>query len=139
MSLLEVFGLEPGAVIALVGGGGTTTLMFALAHAAAPDYSVITTTTTKIARPSRIQSEVVLVDSSEAVLETQWLAVRDRARHATLAAGATADRQKLTGVRPEFVDRLATGRLADFVIVEADGAKHRSLKAPNDTEPVVPG
>jgi probable selenium-dependent hydroxylase accessory protein YqeC len=43
---------------------------------------------------------------------------------------------KLQGVAPERVDALAS--LADLVLVEADGARGRSLKVPAAHEPVVP-
>jgi molybdenum cofactor cytidylyltransferase len=43
---------------------------------------------------------------------------------------------KLEGVTPERVAELAP--LADLVLVEADGARGRSLKVPAEHEPVVP-
>ena len=45
---------------------------------------------------------------------------------------------KLQGVAPEMVDRLAAALPELVVLNEADGAKHRSLKAPAAHEPVVP-
>ncbi|MBI1746620.1 MAG: putative selenium-dependent hydroxylase accessory protein YqeC [Acidobacteria bacterium] len=138
MTLWEAFQLRPDDVAALVGGGGKTSLMFALAKAAPPHYTVITTTTTKIFVPSSTESAITLVDSDEAALEGRWLAIRERCRQATLARGLREDKNKLVGVRPEFVDRLAQVRAADLMIVEADGAKGRSLKAPSEGEPVVP-
>jgi probable selenium-dependent hydroxylase accessory protein YqeC len=44
---------------------------------------------------------------------------------------------KLEGFAPERVDALA-GR-ADVLLVEADGARSRSLKSPAPHEPVIPG
>jgi probable selenium-dependent hydroxylase accessory protein YqeC len=43
---------------------------------------------------------------------------------------------KLEGLAPERVDALAAA--ADLVLVEADGARGRSLKAPAPHEPVIP-
>ena len=43
---------------------------------------------------------------------------------------------KLKGVDPVIVDPMRS--LADCVLVEADGARSRSLKAPADHEPVIP-
>ena len=48
------------------------------------------------------------------------------------------DTHKITGPRPEELDRLYEESTLDFLIVEADGAHGRPLKAPADHEPVVP-
>ena len=45
---------------------------------------------------------------------------------------------KVTGPSPEAVDRLFTDTSADYVIVEADGARSMSVKAPAEHEPVIP-
>jgi molybdenum cofactor cytidylyltransferase len=54
----------------------------------------------------------------------------------TTVLGRRIRPDKLEGLPPERVDALA--RRADLVLVEADGARGRSLKAPADHEPVVP-
>ena len=55
-----------------------------------------------------------------------------------------ADREKVEGVPPEIVDRLAAAGLAKLpeapvIIVEADGSRRLPFKAPAEHEPVVPG
>jgi probable selenium-dependent hydroxylase accessory protein YqeC len=45
---------------------------------------------------------------------------------------------KLNGISPELVSRLAKVNRLSYIIVEADGAARKSLKAPNPTEPVIP-
>ena len=45
---------------------------------------------------------------------------------------------KVTGVQPEYLDRLMDAEVADYVIVEADGAKHLPFKAYEANEPVIP-
>ena len=42
------------------------------------------------------------------------------------------------GVTPEILDRMYAERIADVILVEADGAAHKPVKAPNQTEPVIP-
>ena len=59
----------------------------------------------------------------------------DREGRATLL-GARVREDKVQGLAPERVDALA--RVADLVLVEADGARRRSFKVPADHEPVVP-
>jgi molybdenum cofactor cytidylyltransferase len=46
--------------------------------------------------------------------------------------------QKVSGLDPEAVDALLLGTSADYIIVEADGARSLSVKAPADHEPVIP-
>lgn len=137
MTLLQAFAIGNGSVVALVGGGGKTSLMFALAKAATPAHSVITTTTTKIFVPNPEESAVVWIDGFEA-LAARWQGREACIRHATLAAGLLEAKGKLIGLRPESVNRLARARTADILLIEADGAKGRSLKAPHEAEPVIP-
>ena len=44
----------------------------------------------------------------------------------------------MNGVSPEFIVKLADLNQAYCIIVEADGAARKPLKAPNPTEPVIP-
>ena len=44
------------------------------------------------------------------------------------------DREKLEGLPPEAIDRLWSGKAADFLICEADGARHKPLKAGGVTD-----
>ncbi len=137
VSLRQAFDIRHGEVISLVGGGGKTTLMFALAkELAATGASVITTTTTRILEPSAAQTRL-LVATDEA--ELIRLLLRDVAehRHITLASERLAP-GKLKGISPELVVSLAGLNRLSYIIVEADGAARRPLKAPNPTEPVIP-
>ena len=49
------------------------------------------------------------------------------------------NREKLEGLLPGAVDRLWEAGAADFVVCEADGARHKPLKAWADWEPPIPG
>lgn len=138
VTLKEAFDIRRGEVISLVGGGGKTTLMFALARElASGDYLVITTTTTKIFEPLPSQTPRLLVQKDGEEMLRLLLADFGKYRHITLASERLAS-GKLNGINPELVVRLAEMRLASCIIVEADGAAHRSLKAPAPYEPVIP-
>jgi len=50
--------------------------------------------------------------------------------------GRRVREDKLEGLAPERVDQLKA--LADLVVIEADGARQRSLKTPAPHEPVIP-
>jgi len=137
-SLKEAFDLHLGEVISLVGAGGKTTLMFALAHElVSSDGCVITTTTTKILEPLPSQTPFLLVEKDEEELMRLFLQNLDKYRHITLTSERLAS-GKLNGISPELVVKLANLNQVSYIIVEADGAARKSLKAPNATEPVIP-
>jgi len=138
-SLAEALSLRPGEVIALVGGGGKTSLMFRLAaELAAAGRRVITTTTTRILPPAQSESPCLIVEEDEERLIEKARQALLEFRHVTLARFKPDD-GKLKGLSPETVDALARMKLADYIVNEADGASRQPLKAPNATEPVVPG
>jgi len=138
MMLREALGVKPGEVISLVGGVGKTTLMFALARELASGGScVITTTTTKILEPTPAETPLLLLETEAERMVDLLLRNLDEYRHITLATEKLPS-GKLKGVSPELVTRLAELNQVSFIIVEADGAARRPLKAPNLTEPVMP-
>ncbi|HSO61884.1 MAG TPA: selenium cofactor biosynthesis protein YqeC [Desulfobacterales bacterium] len=128
-----------GGVVSLVGAGGKTSLMFRLARElSVAGETVLTTTTTRIFMPEEGQCRcVILADTAEKILE-QAAPALNRHRHITAAAGLSTDPAKLAGLTPDVVDRLRVSQLFDWIIVEADGAAGRPLKAPAGHEPVIP-
>jgi len=138
MTLREAFAISPGEVVSLVGGGGKTTLMFALAHElTVADKTVVTTTTTKIFPPQPSQTPLLLMDTDEESLLRLLLLNANDYQLITLAEEKLAT-GKLKGISPEMVNRLAELNQISYIIVEADGAARKPLKAPNTTEPVIP-
>ncbi len=114
---------ESHPVISLVGGGGKTTLLYALAEEfRRRGRRTLVTTTTHILRPSDIP---VVRDSKELVRE--WECGR------IAVAGADAPGGKLTA--PAGLDEML--RMADAVVIEADGAKGMPCKVPRNGEPVI--
>ena len=121
-ALLEV---ERG-VTALIGGGGKTTLMYTLAEELRQRGTVLITTSTHIQRPEQYP---VLTAADDAAVAAAL------AKHgAVCVAGETAE-GKLCAPALSF-ETLAA--LADFVLVEADGAKRLPMKAHAPHEPVIP-
>jgi len=136
--LLSNVPIAAGDVVSIAGSGGKTSLMFALAHDLVhAGMRVITTTTTHIFSPTLDQSpQVVLFDDSP----DPWADVKrliSRFNHLTVAQKSLPN-GKLKGPPPEIVDSMAQHKWADVILVEADGARGRPLKAPNETEPVIP-
>jgi len=138
MKLKETLGIHSREVICLVGGGGKTTLMFALAKELAISSScVITTTTTKILEPSSAETEILILNNNEDALLKQLLQESKNYRHITIAREKLTS-GKLGGITRKMAIRLAEIGRVSHIIIEADGAAHHPLKAPNDTEPVIP-
>ena len=134
-TLLVPLGIGRGDVVAAVGAGGKTSLVYALAAEARDQgLRVLVTTTTHMGTLPEATTGPLFVESdgvSDASIEA---ALRDHGRATILGRRVRAD--KLEGLPPERVDALAAR--ADLVLVEADGARGRSLKAPAAHEPVVP-
>lgn len=138
MTLKEALDIKPGEVISLVGGGGKTTLMFALARELTSSGNrVITTTTTKILEPLPSETPLLLLEADEQEMIGRLLRNLADYGHITLARERLAS-GKLKGISPGLVVELARLNQVSHIIVEADGAAQRSLKAPNLTEPVIP-
>ncbi len=128
---------EDEEIIAIVGAGGKTSLMFALAHGLHErGERVITTTTTRIRVPDQQQSEnlVLRADAGYRDLLEDGLA---RTGLVTLAEQRLPG-DKLQGIDCATLEEIFTGSSADRLIIEADGARTLSLKAPGECEPVVP-
>lgn len=127
---------QPG-IVCLVGAGGKTSLMFQLARElSAQGKRVLTTTTTKIFRPEPRQSSLTVLSEDP----LSWLEKhhsREKAGHLTLA-GKALDRNKLQGFTPETIEHLWLTWHFDWILVEADGAAGRPIKAPAAHEPVIP-
>lgn len=143
---LLAFGLDKPAVISIIGSGGKTTLMYRLAKDLMQrNKKVITTTTTKIYPPKPEQSPYLVINSKPRVANIQPLL--NKYRHITLVESKNNE-GKLVGLKPEIVDNLADNLLKksklDYILVEADGAKGKSLKGYHvinpklKSEPVIP-
>ena len=102
-------------VTALIGGGGKTTLLYTLTEELRKKGTVLLCTSTHIMRPTQYE-------------------VLERAGEAEISAALSAHGAVCVG-EPSF-DALA--RLADYVLVEADGSRRLPLKAHAPHEPVIP-
>lgn len=137
-TLSEALGLKAKEMISLTGAGGKTTLMYRLAQELVlQGKRVITTTTTKILKPRHHESpHLFLSKDGGRIVEfvTHTLSLYG---HLTLAQEEISE-GKLKGIPPEWADHLWHGCEMDALIIEADGAKGRPVKAPRDGEPVIP-
>jgi len=136
-SLVEALGVEAREVISIVGAGGKTTLMFRLAkELSLKGKKVVTTTTTKILEPAPGETGFLFVASEEERIKNFLRGSLGRYGHVTVAR-ERLESGKLKGVTPGLVDELGRFPGVDAVIVEADGAARRPVKAPRESEPVI--
>ena len=129
--LADKLGVGRPEMVAFVGAGGKSSLLLRLgAELAEAGRRVVVTTTTKMgagqiprwATTCRTEAEV-----------TDGLG---RGEAIFLVGDISAD--KVTGVGPESLDRVFVDLSPDYVLLEADGARGRSIKAPAPYEPVIP-
>ena len=109
--------------ITYVGSGGKTAFIELCARELSRrGKSVAVTTTTKIfAR----EPYVLIEDGAEWTENPGFMRI-----------GKTVSHGKLTGLEFDEIERL--GRIYDFVLIEADGAKGKPMKFPAPYEPVIP-
>lgn len=135
--LLTAFGIDTQIrVIALVGGGGKTSLMYALAHEMVrAGKRVVSTTTTRIFPPASAESPCLILSEADPELEELPSSI-SRFGHVTVGRNILGV-GKLEGVSEATIARCCEA--ADWVLVEADGAARKPVKAPESWEPVIPG
>jgi molybdenum cofactor cytidylyltransferase len=130
-SLVDRLGIGHTELISIVGAGGKTTLLHALGRELANDgYRVVLTATTRLAADQVTEPvcwSVVPGDVAAAHVPGTPLFVM-----------SSQSPDKAVGPDPDSVDRLFECSAADHVVVEADGARTMSIKAPADHEPVIP-
>ena len=124
-SALSAFGLEHSKVTAIIGGGGKSSLMAALGEEYRLRRQTAVMTTTTHIRPPK---ENGYMGDNAAVLSDLLVT------HRLMTVGTMSEERKF-GPSP-LLEQLP--RLADHVIIEADGTKGLPLKVPNEREPVIP-
>lgn len=134
MKLTEALAPKLPARIAIVGGGGKTTTLFQIGQQI-PGLAWTTTTTHLGTDQLGYADRHFLIESVDQ-LDVRELKAQ---KHSLITGPFTAD-DRVHGPEAAVLKRLV--ELADqenvSLIVEADGARSRALKAPAEHEPVIP-
>jgi molybdenum cofactor cytidylyltransferase len=133
--LQDIFRLEAGVIVSIVGAGGKTSTCFRLAQSFQKNV-VITTTTHVGVNQFDGCAEHYFVNSVHE-LDTALSHLDDGP---LLLTGNTAEGGTYQGLEPVFFAAfLEQWRKKQFsILIEADGAKSLALKAPADHEPCIP-
>jgi len=134
--LYEALSLGSRELVCLVGAGGKTSLLRRLAMEDPPDSArLLVTTSTKMLR-SELESCGPLVLEPDGSVLLRALAVRDAP--VISAARALTPDGKAAGLSVGVLDRIYDSGCFRHILVEADGARGRDLKAPGAGEPLIP-
>jgi probable selenium-dependent hydroxylase accessory protein YqeC len=134
IDLITAFALHERELVALVGAGGKSGLLFAFGRIMRQKQqrTILTTTTRLWAWQKNLAASVIDYPRNGAQLATTL-------DHfgVTLLVGATLD-AKVTEIAPTICNRLFAEGQAQYLIVEADGARGLPIKVPAPHEPVIP-
>ncbi|MFT8315333.1 MAG: selenium cofactor biosynthesis protein YqeC [Clostridium sp.] len=131
MSLKSLLKLRKGDVISIVGAGGKTTLMFSLAEELGKGNKVLVTTTTKIYVPKEQQYNYIA--NSENKLH-YYNHMNNNGIY-VYGKGINHHENKLIGLDCELLQKQLP--YFDYILIEADGSKKKSIKGWKDNEPVI--
>jgi probable selenium-dependent hydroxylase accessory protein YqeC len=137
VKLYDALELEKNELVCFVGAGGKTGLMHQLlAECAQQGARVLVTTSTKMFKSQLTDCCRLYLEQDEDKLRRKLIDASASERVLAAAEGLIAN--KVIGLSREAIDRLYISGVFDFILVEADGARGRALKAPASFEPQVP-
>jgi molybdenum cofactor cytidylyltransferase len=135
MYLPEAIDLKQGDILAFVGAGGKTSAMFALADAI-ESQTVLTTTTHLGAWQAGLADGHRICNFPDEINALDFQVYKK-----LLITGPAGADERLAGLSENVLNVLHVRckNLTLPLLIEADGARQRSLKAPAAYEPAIPG
>lgn len=139
MRLRDALRVSPGQALAFVGAGGKSSAMQCLARELAGELPVVLTCTTRLGiEQSGLVQAHFATGSGEGIPHLR--ALLDARIPVLITGPLEAQQKKWMGIGGVVMDELreAVAGAAGVLLVEADGARGRSLKAPAAHEPIIP-
>ena len=134
LDLLRAFPIRPGETVALTGAGGKTGLLFALAKAYGGPTLLTTTTHLGVWQAPLAEQHLSLAPGEDLVEKIP------ESFGTLLVTGPAGADKRLAAPTPGQLEALreyaAQKRIP--LLIEADGARQKTLKAPAEHEPAVP-
>lgn len=136
LKLYEALGISSGDVVAFAGAGGkSSAIRHMAAELSAAGMKVVVSPTTKMGLTEIGDLGPLVVSEDLTELRNGVRAALDSSGVVVLG-GERISKSRIGGVPPEHFGEIA--RLVDVVLVEADGARHRSIKGTAEYEPLLP-
>lgn len=143
MKITEILNFNKKDTAVFTGSGGKTTMLFETARELADSgFKVLVTTTTHIYEPEAGSVHTVIVEKDEEKLLAR---IREEFSKSRLIAAVSESfieeetgKKKLKGISAGLAGRMGELQEFDQLLIEADGAKGKSLKGYRDDEPVIP-
>jgi molybdenum cofactor cytidylyltransferase len=137
--LADALRVTPRRTVAFVGAGGKSSAMAVLAAELATQGPVVLTTTAKLALSQAALAESHLIVQDPSSLSS-LPGLLEEHRSVLITRGVARGEPKWLGLDLSSLESLrrSSGQAGAPLLIEADGARGRSLKAPAPHEPVVP-
>lgn len=130
MKLKDIIGIEKDNLISIVGAGGKTTLIYYLGKELKKNGKVLMSTTTKIMPPKKEEADFFAIGKEE------YSNIKNKQDLGSYVYSYGMNNEgKLLGIKEEEIQLIKDD--FNYIILESDGSKCKSLKGWNDTEPVV--
>ncbi|GAB4112066.1 MAG: selenium cofactor biosynthesis protein YqeC [Candidatus Caldatribacteriota bacterium] len=148
MKISKALELKEKAFISLIGAGGKSAIFRSLAEELIQENSrIVLTTTTKMYTwqldPLIKKGKLIEGNNEEPMRESieKYFSQKEREERLAIVVGGrekSSDEEKFFGLAPGWLDNWWRRNMAEYFLVEADGAAGRPIKAPAPHEPVIP-
>jgi probable selenium-dependent hydroxylase accessory protein YqeC len=131
MVLANMFGVNKGDVISIIGAGGKTTFLFRLADELREmGKKVLVVTTTKIYMPPKDCYDELCLDMEK----LQDVSIKLK-KGVVVAGRGVSSENKLLSLDQDIIENVKD--CYDYILIEADGSRRKPLKGWRDNEPVI--
>lgn len=127
----NLFNIEMGNIISIVGSGGKTTLLLFLAAELRHNYNVLVTTSAKILKPSINQYDSIFTNV-ESFINSD---LTNKNNITVISKSINESNNKLIGIDDNDLEKLIN--YFDVILIEADGSNKLPLKGWKNHEPPV--
>lgn len=129
--LTEIFNIQKGDIVSIVGSGGKTSLLFKLAQELKNDYNVLISTSTRLKIPKAADYDYLYYNLDSYIKNKN----NTNKGITVISKDIDINSNKLIGINEEILNILKAN--FDIVLLEADGSKKLPLKGWKSYEPPV--
>lgn len=135
MKILEEIDIKKGDVVSIVGAGGKTSVMNKLAsELKEKNLRVLVTSTTAIMMPKKEEYDYFYLEKEYDI--KRKVKTVDKGSITVLVKEFIRE-DKVKGIEIEYLDNVIKEGLFDIILIEADGARRKTIKAPREDEPLL--